>query len=1206
MPFTFPDLPVTTPPPPPPPIDPETFDHAHHTDERISEFTYTRGYYTPLTIESDHDRFYFVVERSEEIDGEWVYTIAAYVYANSFFNHEEQPEIVFNIYAVGNWEERPGTFRDTLKATVTICDENEPVKNIRIDDVAAGGEVTIIPQMTPVFVGIVTAEDPDAEDDINGVDPDNRFGEFELSLTDQSSDGLELRTLPSGEQAVYLTSSAYDLRYTNHLSVTVMAKDNPGADEDERRTTIRKFKIKINHELTVHTDTNSVSLDEDETLIFGKAFGNAIAVFGSSGKTLNVTLTVDHGMLTTGGQVIGTFATESTIDPVTGKHSLSFSRITEHELTALLEGMTYTPKQDYFGADNLKLTVTPAGGTTLSKTIALNIRAVDDAPVIKNFGNKLIYQDNSDKIVAWIDRDFFISERTDLQFSDFVLKEVREIPSIRLDDEQDVIIEDKDGFTAAGAKLFIRIVESVPRLDGPNTHEFVKIRESLLATETGVYKTGQLVKYRATAGQEANQDVVVASISRKNLHQDVHAGEKSGYFTARYTFEFRKNSPITKMQDDAWEALQKKAITNLLNIVEVDSTLDLPIEEAREEFGPVLTGLGFSAVNKLYTTQKTLVTFKVQDGKNISESNQDKAVSDEASIFVVNDQKVTNWNSSENFHVFTTVEEWKGLYLLGVHTKQAGDKYYFEVQQPPNPYHQNTLTMVSADPIGPEIPDDYEGFLKAMHHQGRVWTKEDTAIEEQPHWPTLFRYYLPDTAAKLGKISSGYKDGYSVDPMSQSHISAIKKALKLFSDVANINFVEVDTFNPFQVELLFLSLTANGRLGGFSKTFPVSVPTNSKVAVTAAALQNGDLQKLLQTYLHEIGHSLGLRHPGLLQGIEDPVFLSPEQVHYGNTVMAYSNDDGVTGSVFPQQLQTYDITALQHLYGANTQTRNGDTLYDFTTNVSISGYITIYDTGGIDTLDFNNPDATTGIILHMTPGGDSIIRGDQSRIRDFVIYRTSIIENAVGTKHDDQIHGNSADNTIEGLDGADLIDGGIGQDTVSYARSETGVSIDLWAEGGVQQLSSSEGNHASRDTLINIENVIGSAFDDIIKGNDEYNRLEGGSGDDTLSGRGGVDTFVIQFGLGKGWDFITDFQKQLDKLVFQIENTDFNNLFTAYQKGLIHIEKPDAHQFDINIVGSEEDGVSVQFTDTIDQSALIISDFLNAIDETENLQYEVV
>ncbi|MEM6754541.1 MAG: SGNH/GDSL hydrolase family protein, partial [Cyanobacteria bacterium P01_C01_bin.38] len=68
-----------------------------------------------------------------------------------------------------------------------------------------------------------------------------------------------------------------------------------------------------------------------------------------------------------------------------------------------------------------------------------------------------------------------------------------------------------------------------------------------------------------------------------------------------------------------------------------------------------------------------------------------------------------------------------------------------------------------------------------------------------------------------------------------------------------------------------------------------------------------------------------------------------------------------------------------------------------------------------------------------------------------------------------------------------------------------------------------------QDSLSNIENIIGSNYDDVIIGNSGVNTINGGAGDDTLTGGGGSDTFVLS--LGEGIDTITDFAATEDSLI---------------------------------------------------------------------------
>ena len=96
----------------------------------------------------------------------------------------------------------------------------------------------------------------------------------------------------------------------------------------------------------------------------------------------------------------------------------------------------------------------------------------------------------------------------------------------------------------------------------------------------------------------------------------------------------------------------------------------------------------------------------------------------------------------------------------------------------------------------------------------------------------------------------------------------------------------------------------------------------------------------------------------------------------------------------------------------------------------------------------------------------------------------------VGTSTSDYIYGYGGDDTFEGRGGADYLYGGDGVDTATYAHSSAGVQINLMA--AVQH-----GGDAEGDQLFSIENIIGSSYKDVLTGNGENNRLEGGGGTDT-------------------------------------------------------------------------------------------------------------
>ena len=112
---------------------------------------------------------------------------------------------------------------------------------------------------------------------------------------------------------------------------------------------------------------------------------------------------------------------------------------------------------------------------------------------------------------------------------------------------------------------------------------------------------------------------------------------------------------------------------------------------------------------------------------------------------------------------------------------------------------------------------------------------------------------------------------------------------------------------------------------------------------------------------------------------------------------------------------------------------------------------------------------------------------------------TSGADKIFGLAGNDNIYGLGGNDEILGGHGADHIDGGSGIDTASYIDSGTRVSVDL--RSGTGAYGTAEG-----DTLVSIENLTGSAYNDSLAGNDGANVLRGMGGYDLISGYGGDDT----------------------------------------------------------------------------------------------------
>lgn len=217
---------------------------------------------------------------------------------------------------------------------------------------------------------------------------------------------------------------------------------------------------------------------------------------------------------------------------------------------------------------------------------------------------------------------------------------------------------------------------------------------------------------------------------------------------------------------------------------------------------------------------------------------------------------------------------------------------------------------------------------------------------------------------------------------------------------------------------------------------------------------------------------------------------------------------GLDGDIHRLTLQAGAGDAGDRLVGGGGHDRLYGGLGDDTL-VGGSGADLLSGGAGLDTARYG--DATSGVQVNLTGGAGvgSVAAGD-----------TLIgVENLVGSLFDDHLtgsggtntlNGGSGDDTLNGLGGADALVGGAGIDTATYADATARVQVNLTTNTALE-------NQAAGDTLSGIENLVGSAFNDVLVGNGAANRLRGGSGGDTLSGGSGNDSL---FG-GPGADMLT-------------------------------------------------------------------------------------
>lgn len=117
------------------------------------------------------------------------------------------------------------------------------------------------------------------------------------------------------------------------------------------------------------------------------------------------------------------------------------------------------------------------------------------------------------------------------------------------------------------------------------------------------------------------------------------------------------------------------------------------------------------------------------------------------------------------------------------------------------------------------------------------------------------------------------------------------------------------------------------------------------------------------------------------------------------------------------------------------------------------------------------------------------------------------IEGLDGTNSDDTLSGGTGEQWFRGRGGSDIINGGAGIDTADYSTDNLAVTVNLGTGtatdgfGGVYDLQGT-------DTLLNIENVLGSRLNDRITGSAGVNLLDGHFGNDTVDGGAGNDTLL--------------------------------------------------------------------------------------------------
>lgn len=272
-------------------------------------------------------------------------------------------------------------------------------------------------------------------------------------------------------------------------------------------------------------------------------------------------------------------------------------------------------------------------------------------------------------------------------------------------------------------------------------------------------------------------------------------------------------------------------------------------------------------------------------------------------------------------------------------------------------------------------------------------------------------------------------------------IAALQGAMAHYAEVAGISFQQVATGATVLVGG-YTSTTDNA--GAYANGPGLSAAAgdvwiNSRwVSGTALPLGSYDYFVLL----HELGHSLGLDHPGDYDAAPGVTFTYQGAAQYVQdsrqyTVMSYfpaTATEAGAPATYPDTLLLHDILAIQRIYDVNMGTRAGDDVYGFGGTpggaydfaVNRDPLLCIWDGGGRDVLNLSGFAAPQ--VIDLTAGAFSDVGGYRGNLS---IAIGTVIENAVGGRGADRIAGNAADNWLRGGRGADEIAGGAGDDLLS-------------------------------------------------------------------------------------------------------------------------------------------------------------------------------